>query len=150
MSRNPGTPTCSSTSVTVRPSTPGVPAPGIPRDPVERHDQRRRVIHEVEQVVEPAARIGRRPTVKLGLHLRYPRPRANLGRVESAVFRRRVFRHYNSSSPRLPLPPFAMWPARRAGHGPKPGWMGSFCYEIAIEPIVPVTRHPLPGWFCTT
>jgi hypothetical protein len=29
-------------------------------------------VHEVEQVVEPAARIGRRPTVKLGLHFRYP------------------------------------------------------------------------------
>ena len=47
----------------------------VARDPAERHDQRRRVVHEVEQVIEPAARIGRRPTVKLGLHLRYPRPR---------------------------------------------------------------------------
>ena len=55
------------------------PRPGVrtlvARDPVERHDQRRRVVHEVEQVIEPAARIGRRPTVKLGLHPRYPRPR---------------------------------------------------------------------------
>ena len=49
--------------------------PPVARDPVERHDQRRRVVHEVEQVIEPAARIGHRPTVKLGLHLRYPRPR---------------------------------------------------------------------------
>ena len=71
-SRNPGTPTNSSTSATVRPSTPGVFAPLVARDPVERHQQRRRVVHEVEQVVEPAAGIGRRPTVKLGLHLRYP------------------------------------------------------------------------------
>lgn len=31
-----------------------------------------RVVHEVEQVVEPAADIGHSPTVKLGLHLRYP------------------------------------------------------------------------------
>ena len=23
-------------------------------------------------------------------------------------------------------------------------------YAIAIEPVVPVTRHPVPGWFCTT
>src|SRR5205807_8153956 len=44
-------------------------------DPAVRHIQRRRVVHEVEQVIEPAARIGRRPAVKLGLHLRYPRPR---------------------------------------------------------------------------
>jgi hypothetical protein len=29
-------------------------------------------VHEVEQVIEPATGIGRRPTVKLGLHLRYP------------------------------------------------------------------------------
>jgi hypothetical protein len=44
----------------------------VTRDPAERHDQRRRVVHEVEQVIEPAARISRRPAVKLGLHLRYP------------------------------------------------------------------------------
>lgn len=41
---------------------------GVARDPIERHDQRCRVVHEVEQVIEPAARIGHRPTVKLGLH----------------------------------------------------------------------------------
>ena len=62
----------SSTSATVRPSTPGVSASGVTRDPVERHEQRCRVVHEVEQVIEPAAGIGRRPTVKLGLHPRYP------------------------------------------------------------------------------
>ena len=73
--QEPGHPDARSTSATVRPSTPAVFGPGVARDPVERHDQRRRVVHEVEQVVEPAARIGRRPTVKLGLHLRYPRPR---------------------------------------------------------------------------
>jgi hypothetical protein len=38
------------------------------RDPGERHGQRRRVVHEVEQVIEPTARIGRRPMVQLGLH----------------------------------------------------------------------------------
>jgi hypothetical protein len=41
---------------------------GVARDPGERHPQRRRVMHEIEQVVEPATRIGHRPTVKLGLH----------------------------------------------------------------------------------
>jgi len=40
----------------------------VARDPVKRHDQRRRIMHEVEQIIEPAARISRRPTVKLGLH----------------------------------------------------------------------------------
>ena len=36
----------------------------VARDPIERHDQRRRVVHEVEQVIEPAARIGHRPSVQ--------------------------------------------------------------------------------------
>ncbi len=64
----------------------------VARDPVERHDQRRRVVHEVEQVIKPAARIGRRPPVKLGLHPRYPRPRP-LGRIGSAAIQRRILRH---------------------------------------------------------
>lgn len=38
-------------------------------DPDERHLRRCRVLHEVEQIIEPAAGIGHRPTVKLGLHL---------------------------------------------------------------------------------
>jgi hypothetical protein len=70
----------------------GVRAP-VARDPVERYEQRRRVTHEIEQIIEPAARIGR-PTVELGLHLRYPptRPlRDHLGR--GVTVRRRVFRH---------------------------------------------------------
>ena len=57
-------------------------------DPAVRHIQRRRVVHEVEQVIEPAARIGRRPAVKLGLHPRYPRPRPpgpDPGRCHSAA-----------------------------------------------------------------
>jgi hypothetical protein len=29
-------------------------------------------MHEIEQVIKPAARIGRRPSVKLGLNPRYP------------------------------------------------------------------------------
>ena len=108
-SRNPGTPTCSSTSATVRPSTPGVFAPAVARDPVERHDQRRRVVHEVEQVIEPAAGIGHRPTVKLGLHLRYPSPAAPAGpERRSAAIRRRVFRHCSLLPFSKPLPPFPM------------------------------------------
>jgi hypothetical protein len=62
-------------------------------DPVERHDQRRRVVHEVEQVIKPAAGIGRRPTMKFGLHLRYPPDRTHV-RAGVAV-RRRVLRHYS-------------------------------------------------------
>jgi hypothetical protein len=62
-------------------------------NPVERHDQFRRVVHEVEQVIKPAVRIGRRPTMKFGLHLRYPIDRTR-GRSGVAV-RRRVLRHYS-------------------------------------------------------
>jgi hypothetical protein len=61
-------------------------------DPAVRHIQRRRVVHEVEQVIEPAARIGRRPAVKLGLHPRYPRPRPR-ALILGAAIQRRVLRH---------------------------------------------------------
>jgi len=73
-SRNPGTPHLLldvGDREAIHASSAGA---GVTRDPVKRHNQRRRVTHEVEQVVEPAARIGRRPTVKFGLHLRYPTP----------------------------------------------------------------------------
>jgi hypothetical protein len=76
-------------------------------DPAERHVQRRRVKHEVEQVIEPAARIGRRPAVKLGLHPRYPRPRPG-GLILGAAIRRRVLRHCSLLPFSKPLPPFPM------------------------------------------
>ena len=103
-SRNRGAPTVCSIRVTVHPSDTGGVGPAVGRDPVPRHDQRGRVVHEVEQVIEPAARIGRRPTVKLGLHLRYPPPRTHpilpgwvvVGR--GVTIRWRVFRHYSLQS----------------------------------------------------
>ena len=78
--------------------------PAVGRDPVPRRDQRGRVVHEVEQVIEPAARIGHRPTVKLGLHLRYPPSRTHpvlTGWVVlgwGVTIRWRVFRHYSLQS----------------------------------------------------
>jgi hypothetical protein len=74
----------------------GRSGPGIARDPLERYEQRRRVVHEVEQVVELATGIGRRPTVKFDLHLRYPpvrTHRAHPGRCPAV--RRCIFRHYS-------------------------------------------------------
>ena len=72
----------------------GGPGSLVARDPVERHAQRRRVVHEVKQVVEHAAGIGHCPTVKLGLHLQYPTRGAQRARsVRCAAVRRRVFRH---------------------------------------------------------
>ena len=56
------------------PSTPGAFAP---RFPATRLNAMISVggSHEAGQVIEPAARISRRPALKLGLHPRYPRPR---------------------------------------------------------------------------
>ena len=72
----------------------------VARDPDERHRQRRRVTHEIEQVIEPAAWISRRPTVQFGLHARYPLERARPGQLQrGAAIRRRIFRHYNPSCP---------------------------------------------------
>ena len=84
----------------------GVPA-AVPRDPAERHEQRRRVVHEIEQVVEPAARIGHRPTVKLGLHSRYPVPRITPQRRATRIHGW-VFRHHSVLVFSFPLPPFPM------------------------------------------
>lgn len=48
-------------------------------------------MHEVEQVVEPAAKISCRPTVKFGLHLRYPPTRPQRDRLRpGAALRRRL------------------------------------------------------------
>ena len=43
--------------------------------PVPRRSEEGRVIDQVEHIIETAARIGHRPTVQLGLHPKYPRPR---------------------------------------------------------------------------
>lgn len=72
------------------------PAAPVTRHPVKRRQQRRRVVREVEQVLEPAARIGHRPTVKLGLHLRYPPARSHRDLIRPGVpVQGRVFRHYS-------------------------------------------------------
>ena len=47
--------------------------PGYPR-PVKRHNQCRRVVHEVEQVIKPAARIGRHPSAPLQCERASSRP----------------------------------------------------------------------------
>ena len=53
---------------------PGGACTPVAPHPVPRHDQERRVIDEVEQVIEPTTRIGGRPLVQLRLHPQYPRP----------------------------------------------------------------------------
>src|SRR5262249_49197002 len=78
----------------------------VTRDPAERDKQRRRVVHEVEQVIEPATGIGPPPTAKLGLHLRYPDRGRN--RARCAAIQRRVLRHCSLLVFSIPLPPFPM------------------------------------------
>jgi hypothetical protein len=75
---------------------------------LEHFRARRRVTHEIEQVIEPAARIGRRPTVQFGLHPRYPLNRARCGPLQyGAAIRRRVF-GITATSRIQPLSPFPM------------------------------------------
>ena len=62
---------------------------GITRDPFPRNQQERRVAHQVVQIIKAATRIGRRPTVQLGLHLPYPRMRCR-------TIHPGVFGHYSS------------------------------------------------------
>jgi hypothetical protein len=69
--------------------------PGIRRDPLPRNTQGCRVVHEIKQVIEPSTRIGRRPTMKLGLHFRYPTERPSFGLFQSAAIQRRAFRRIN-------------------------------------------------------
>jgi hypothetical protein len=54
------------------PSMPAVRAPLFAPHPVPRHDEERRVIDEVGEVIETTARIGHRPLVQLRLHHEYP------------------------------------------------------------------------------
>ncbi|WP_231611042.1 hypothetical protein, partial [Rhodococcus sp. CX] len=68
-----------------------------------------RVVHQVEQVVEPAARIGRRGAVKLGLHLKIPAEMIPSGPTRTR--RHHSVAHLSAlQSPPFskPLPPFAM------------------------------------------
>jgi hypothetical protein len=81
----------------------------VSRDPVKCHHQRRRVVHEVEQVIEPAARIDHRPTVKFGLHLRYPGPWPARTLTRSVTIRWRIFQHCSVRPFSIPLPPFPMY-----------------------------------------
>src|SRR4051794_27961217 len=90
-----------------RPVHAGSVAAAVPRDPAERHEQRRRVVHKVEQVVEPAARIGHRPTVKLGLHSRYPSPGIT-PEGRATRIHEWIFRHHSVLVFSFPLPPFPM------------------------------------------
>jgi hypothetical protein len=139
-SRNPGTPTASSTQSTVRPSTPGVFAPWLPATRPNATTSVAGSCSEVEQGIKPAARISRRPAVKLGLHPRYPRPRPLRGRARSTAIQQHNLRHCSLLPFSRPLPPF---PMRRA-------LPGSECYggsapSQAGQPTAGSARSPRTG-----
>src|SRR5207249_1308752 len=50
----------------------GRACPLVAPDPVQRHNEERRVADEVVEVIETAASIAGRPLVQLALHLEYP------------------------------------------------------------------------------
>src|ERR1035441_7135717 len=56
----------------------GRACPLVPLDPTPRHDEQRRVVDEVVEVIETTIRIADRPLVQLRLHLVYPQ----LGLIE--------------------------------------------------------------------
>jgi hypothetical protein len=121
----------------------------VARDPFERQEQRRRIAYEVEQIVEPAAVIGRRPTVKLGLHPRYPlaRPRRGLG---GTAVQRRVFRHCSLLLSSKPLPPFPMCralPGSEYYGGSAPSRSGRPTVDPALLPHWTRGRRAEPGRF---
>jgi hypothetical protein len=92
--------------------------------PCPRHDEERRVIHEVGEVIETTARIGHRPLVQLRLHHEYP----PLGLVEAGPRSAGVHQRSPRSTWMLQntLDPFAMWPAFPAsdyyGSSAPPRW----------------------------
>ena len=93
----------------LRPSTPAVRAPLLPRTRSHATSRNAGIGNEVEQVVEPAMRIIASPTVQLGLDLQYPA----LGSIEAVL----QFVGIHRRPPDIPvstadlLAPFALRPA---------------------------------------
>jgi hypothetical protein len=94
-------------------------------------------VHEVEQIIEPAARLGRRPTVKLGLHPRYPLVRPCGPPRRSAGVHRRISRPCSILISSIPLPPF---PMHRAFPGSE--YYGGSAPSLAAQPTAGPARPP--------
>jgi hypothetical protein len=73
--------------------------------PTPRRNEESRVIDEVVQIIEPAARIGRRPSVQLRLHRQYPRPRLGLAGPDQ----RTRFAGIHQRPPAVALMPRSRW-----------------------------------------
>ncbi len=106
---NPSIPIRSSTSATVRPSTPGVRDPALPPT---RSNATINVAGSYTKLnrssnLRPGS--AARPTVKFGLHLRYPPTRPYRPLIQRcATIRGCLFRHYSLRPFSKLLPPFPM------------------------------------------
>jgi hypothetical protein len=115
--------------------------------PTPRHDEERRVIHEVVEVIEATARIGLRPLVQLGLHLVYP----PLGLLEVGPRIADVHRRAPPSASLL-QPRWGPSPCGRLSRPPTtttpPPHPGGISRRRAFPPAsrLPTGEGP-PGWF---
>ena len=91
------------------PIDPGGSCALVAPHPIPRHDEERRVIYEVEQVIEATVMIVRCPLVQLCLHRVYPQFGLNEARPRCAGIHRRPPR--SSVAAANTLDPFAMCPA---------------------------------------
>src|SRR5215212_8258826 len=117
--------------------------PGVRRHAFPRIHQKRPVIDEVEQIVEPAGGISPRPTVQFGLHPPYREIGRTLVRPpRGAGVHRRIFGHYSPSLTDT-LPPFPMYVAL-----PRSEYYGGSAPpapSAGVAPI-PTPTHRLVRW----
>jgi Recombinase/Recombinase zinc beta ribbon domain/Resolvase, N terminal domain len=129
------------------PIDPGGASALIAPHPAPRHDEERRVIHEVVQVIEATTRIGLRPLVQLGLHPMYP----PLGLLEVGPQIADVHRRAPSSAS-LPRPRWGPSPCGRLSR-PRttttpPPHPGSISRPRAFPPASGLLAgEGPPGWF---
>jgi hypothetical protein len=126
---------------------PGRARPSVAPHPIPRHEQKRRIGHQVEQIVEPPMRILSCPTVQFGLDPQYPVPRH--GAVRLAGVHQRFSWHSSSSLPACwpPSPCARLSRARTTtgppSHPPAVGWQRAVPTGRAGYPI----RSATAGWF---
>src|SRR5450631_1710282 len=131
-----------------RASTPAAVALSIPRSAgalisihaFPRNHQERRIIDEVEQITETAARVPGRPQVQFGLHPPYrDTSRIRIRPGHGAGIHRRVFGHYFPSLTD-PLPPFPMYAAF-----PRPEYYGGSAPSAPSAGVAPIPAPAPPA-----
>ena len=111
----------------------GAPAP-VAAHTIPCDHQERGIVHEVEQVIEAAAGLGRRPSVQLRLHYKYPVPRPlDVGGPRNA----RIHKRISFLCSRLPRT--RAGPLRHATGSPGPGLLR----VLRPPPPAPVGDEPV-------